>query len=178
MSEVINKIKEKLSEFEDRKKVLIQEIRKDFPEVISELLNQSDSIKSVGWAQYTPYFNDGDTCEFSANIDYLYVNGEDSEDASILSPFKHGKIKDEHDLLMHRELCAATNKSWLKTRKIGEDGLLPNPNYVKKESEIFNEIKIALSSISTDFYRDLFGDHCMVTIYKGGKLDVSEYEHE
>jgi len=33
-------------------------------------------LESFGWTQYTPYFNDGAVCVFSANIDYPSINGQ------------------------------------------------------------------------------------------------------
>ena len=38
------------------------------------------ALTSFAWTQYTPHWNDGDACTFSAHTDYLYINGsEDSE---------------------------------------------------------------------------------------------------
>lgn len=37
-------------------------------------------LKSFGWTQYTPYFNDGDACYFGVNSDCPYINGEHCED--------------------------------------------------------------------------------------------------
>lgn len=34
-------------------------------------------IESFSWKQYTPYFMDGDPCEFSANTDYININEQD-----------------------------------------------------------------------------------------------------
>lgn len=51
---------------------------KDFFKTASKtLFDENPKLESFGWSQYTPYFNDGDTCEFSANTDYeaVSVNG-------------------------------------------------------------------------------------------------------
>jgi len=32
-------------------------------------------VESFSWTQYTPYFNDGDVCEFGAHIDYPHIEG-------------------------------------------------------------------------------------------------------
>lgn len=77
MSEILNKIKTELDIFEAKKKQLVEELRKEFPQMFVELFNKSKCIESVSWTQYTPYFNDGEECVFSANTDWLDLNGED-----------------------------------------------------------------------------------------------------
>ena len=37
-------------------------------------------LKSFGWRQYTPYFNDGDACYFSVHADEPDINGEGSDE--------------------------------------------------------------------------------------------------
>jgi len=41
-------------------------------------------VDNVGWPQYTPYFNDGDPCNFSANLDeyHIRVNGMTADDGA------------------------------------------------------------------------------------------------
>lgn len=52
----------------------MEKIAKDaFQEVSAEFFEDNPTIQSFGWTQYTPYWNDGDTCTFSANTDYPSV---------------------------------------------------------------------------------------------------------
>ena len=44
---------------------------------MDKIFDTFPEVKSVSWTQYTPYFNDGEECTFSAHIDYFYVNGTD-----------------------------------------------------------------------------------------------------
>lgn len=46
-----------------------------FREVTQELFDEYPNLKSFGWSQYTPYFNDGETCTFSVNGSYPTING-------------------------------------------------------------------------------------------------------
>lgn len=39
------------------------------------LFDANPKLESFSWTQYSPYFNDGDECTFSAHIDYPEVNG-------------------------------------------------------------------------------------------------------
>ena len=77
MSEILNKIKAELDIFEAKKQELVRELRKEFPQLFLEQFQKSKCIESVSWTQYTPYFNDGEECVFSAHTNWLDVNGED-----------------------------------------------------------------------------------------------------
>lgn len=48
-----------------------------FKEQCALLFEEMPDLKSFSWSQYTPYFNDGDECVFSAHIDYPDINGEE-----------------------------------------------------------------------------------------------------
>lgn len=54
-----------------------------FAGVSEELFRAHPILASFKWSQYTPFFNDGDTCTFSANTDYPtigYTDGTEDED--------------------------------------------------------------------------------------------------
>lgn len=76
-----------LATFKDAK-ARIEQARKEakslvqtvFTDASTELFNAHPELDSFGWRQYTPYFNDGDTCEFSARTDEPAINGIDGGD--------------------------------------------------------------------------------------------------
>lgn len=68
---------------EDVKKPLIEEIRKNFPSYFKELFEENPNVENFGWSQYTPYFNDGDTCEFTVHTDYICINDFDEYSSKI-----------------------------------------------------------------------------------------------
>jgi hypothetical protein len=78
--EVLTKIKQQLAEFDAKRKEMVSELQKEFPLILQPLLHKDETIKSISWNQYTPYFNDGDECTFSVHNDDIYVNGEDLYD--------------------------------------------------------------------------------------------------
>jgi hypothetical protein len=51
-----------------------------FTEGTRALFEAFPAMESFGWTQYSPYFNDGDECVFSAKTDYPNINGEESYD--------------------------------------------------------------------------------------------------
>lgn len=151
MSTVLERIKAELAAFEEKKKAFVEELRKEFPTMFAPLFEKSKRIKSISWTQYTPFFNDGDSCEFGVNTDLGdYVNRDiDSED-------------DEDD--------DNGNNNW--TSEYYKD------DYDPVEAAILGEFEEVLESIPEEFMKDLFGDHVRVTITKDGKIDVSEYDHD
>ena len=64
MSQVLESIKTKLAVIEEQKKAMVAELQTEFPKIFEELFAKSKLIDSFSWTQYTPYFNDGETCEF------------------------------------------------------------------------------------------------------------------
>jgi hypothetical protein len=46
-----------------------------FASQTKELFEQNPRLYSFGWHQYTPGWNDGDACYFSAHTDCPYING-------------------------------------------------------------------------------------------------------
>jgi hypothetical protein len=98
----IEAFKEKI---ETLRKELQGEMSKALTEGFGELWAKYPNLQSIGWRQYSPYFNDGDECVFSAHVDSysLYVNGKDldgydgdeeDEDAAPLSTAEQEEIAD------------------------------------------------------------------------------------
>jgi len=68
--EIFNDEKGKLGKFLQEK---LSTIFKD------NFFDKYPDLKTIAWAQYTPYFNDGDECKFGVNSD-IYINGLDPDD--------------------------------------------------------------------------------------------------
>jgi hypothetical protein len=67
-----NKINALKEEMQENSKVLMKEAFREFFE-------KYDVVDSIFWKQYTPYFSDGESCEFSVGDAYLVL--KDDEDA-------------------------------------------------------------------------------------------------
>lgn len=151
MSDVVDKIKKELDEFNAKKVKLVEELRTEFPNILKPLFEKSKLIESIGWTQYTPYFNDGNSCEFGVN-EVSFINGEDLYDIE----WYDWRVQYEK---YHAELTKEGNTNF-------------------EECKIIEEFKSLLDTIPNDFYEDLFGDHVQVTIHKDGRIDVEEYDHD
>lgn len=146
LSKLIESFNEEKSKFQSK-------IKEAFKEEIKKLVFP-DRIKSIGWTQYTPYFNDGDSCEFSVNCDYLYVNDEREDD--------------DEDNFLSKYIYEVVN---------GKYERVPNPNYDKECGEFVDKFSTLIGQIPNEVMLDMFGDHVIVT-YSGGNFKVSEYSHD
>lgn len=161
IEEIIKEVKEKQSEIEILKKELQKKSEEAFFKGTKQIFNSNPKLVSVAWTQYTPYFNDGSECVFDANIDYLEVNGEDSDENDSLSP-----------------TIVKNYGNWNRTLGVYEDRVEePNPNFDKELSEAVDSISEFLRAFNNEFYREQFGDHVKVTITSTG-IETEEYEHE
>jgi hypothetical protein len=153
----LEKIKAELAAFEEKKRAFVEELRKEFPTMFKELFDKTEKIKSFSWSQYTPYFNDGDTCTFSVNCDYPCVNGESIDYCDWYS----WKVK-----------------YYLRGDKEYADLLEKNPELDIEACKVLQDFIELVGSIPEDILLDLFGDHAEVTIDHNGNIDVSEYDHD
>jgi hypothetical protein len=162
-------ITEKLENLKRLKKELRSK-RKELSDASSDLFDSwckdfftknSDVVKSFAWNQYTPYFNDGDTCVFSANTDYIKVNGEYCDELDNIQ-----KIKVTNWGTWNRETKTYDNRVQME-----------NPNYDERLDNLVTEIKDFLQLFDDDFYLQKYGDHTEITVTKNG-IDVDEFDHD
>lgn len=154
---VVEKIQAEFKAFEEKKKALVEELRKEFPAMFTELFAQSKRIDSITWRQYTPYFNDGDTCEFGVYADEPEVNEMSLYDI------------DWYDW-KHRYYTQGDPRY--------ANLLTDNPKIDIAECQLVEAFGDVIESIPEDFMKDLFGDHCEVTIRRDGTVDVNDYDHD
>lgn len=152
---VLENIKQQLQEFEEKKNQIVEQLRQEFPQILAPLFEKTDKIISIGWTQYTPYFNDGDSCEFSVRNSDLIINGDYNDpswyDWRVPYYVKEGEYVNE----------VRNNTEWDQVACMTVDA--------------FKDI---LQSIPEDFYLELFGDHVRVTCDRYGEIIVEGYEHD
>jgi len=155
------RLKQKKAEIQALRKQMQEESNKIFGELTKEFFDENPKLESFAWTQYTPYFNDGDTCEFQANTDYIYVNGEYIEDC---------EWYDKNNITNYGR--------WNSALKLYEGRVeVENPDYDEDLAKVADEIKLFLSHFEEDFFKEQFGDHNMVTVTKSG-VDTDYYEHD
>lgn len=120
-------------------------------------------VEALRWTQYTPYFNDGDTCYFRVSSDF--------------------------DIKMFDGVpCMINEKEARSYSLVNDDGFVEGyaSTYVypgKEKPQYSSEFLAAvvgyksLSRIDDEIYRIAFGDHVQVTATRKGFV-VEEYDHE
>lgn len=137
----------------------LEEVRDEFRktsgkflcEHYAPLFAEHPEVKGFRWTQYTPYFNDGDVCEFSSNHGYgsiLLVRPDGApDDESDFDPFEYA--------------------DWFN---------YDSPEY-HRLNPINKKFRGHFPDLSDDDMEALFGDHVEVTIYPD-RVEVEEYDHE
>ena len=154
-------LREKQEGIKKLKEEMLEASNKIFTEMTKVIFEEHPKVKSFGWNQYTPYFNDGETCTFSANVDYIYINGTCVDDSDWVS-----------------EKIITNYGTWNREKKVYEGRTeIPNLNYDSELVKSTDNIIEFLRNFDEDFFMSQFGDHAEVTVTLEG-VSVDEYEHE
>lgn len=171
----------------------IQEARKQMTAAIREVLENGlvslfdtyEFLGSIGWTQYTPYFNDGDTCVFGSTITEPSLNSvkDIEEDTTRNEGYEHGE-----DFSAHSE----ENIYGEYDRGARNYSKFPNPDYDPAYAECEHAVVAFLTTLAGNearSYHDttpttfdsalmqIFGDHAQITITRDG-IQVNEYHHD
>ena len=127
----------------------------EFLEATDVILNLP-GVTALRWRQYTPYFNDGEPCEFSVNEAYVRFTPLEEEDDEERGDYGDGFVS-EWEMRYNRS------------------------DYSEFSDEFLNELKEALKKWeelnSEEVCRRNFGDHSTVTATLKG-FEVEEYDHD
>lgn len=131
-------------------------------------------LGSICWTQYTPYFNDGDVCEFTSCIGEPALNSvQDVEEGSTHDYYENGyHFSAKCEPFEYGRWAAALSKY--------VEGA-PNPHYDDAYGECEKYVRELLREFSgaefTEALRAMFGDHAIVTVTREGFI-VDHYEHD
>lgn len=128
-----------------------------FKLAFKEFFEANPEVNVVGWRQYTPYFNDGDTCEFNCYASYAFVSN----------------AKD-YDEIQYGEYHGEDENVWVGDDDYGYHNEELIPQSVKENADALRSL---LAKIDDSVYLDMFGDHAQVFATRDG-FDVQEYSHD
>lgn len=155
---MLEELKAMKEEFAELKKAHLEKSKAMFTNICSKLFEKHPKLESFGWRQYTPYFNDGEECTFSAHTDEPDINDINGYDVN----FGDEMINDysvERDPVTKQ--CPR----------------IKNPDYDTELNSAHKDVKEFLDNIDDSVLRDLFGDHVQVKVTKSG-TEVEDYEHD
>lgn len=122
--------------------------------------------EALRWRQYTPYFNDGDACEFSVSdvsvrVSSLPEDCGDYEDGfvdawHISYAFDHVRPGDDYGQEVRDAFTAESGAEFKEL--------------VKDFSHLICQAE--------EFMEALFGDHVEITLRADGTFEVEDYEHD
>jgi DNA repair exonuclease SbcCD ATPase subunit len=181
----IKQIKSKLNDIHKQIEKLEKQAEKESSKLISkgfkEIFKKHPELESFSWTQYTPYFNDGDECVFSAHTDYLTMNNAEQEESVYeLRQFLDTLHNPKKEIARLQKRIEEYKKekysySYLEDEiKRIESGSIEE---TRNKLAILEDISQILSSIDDDTYKSIFGDHVRVTVTKDG-WSTETYEHE
>jgi hypothetical protein len=159
--EKLELVRQKNSQISKLKKELLDISTDIFDDFRNYIFDKYSKLESFGWNQYTPYFNDGETCVFYANTDYIKINDEWVDNCNWSSEVN----------IINWGTWNSETKSYVG--RVDE----PNPDYDVELSNACSEIIEFLNNFDNDFYLDKFGDHAEITVTKN-KIDISDCDHE
>lgn len=161
--QLINDQKELQRKFQDQAQGLFKEITKEFFE-------KNPGITGVVWTQYTPYFNDGDTCEFSVG-DPTFTNAPVDE----LNEVRWGEYEGETENVWACEnvgyVLDSDRPYYAETANLirAAGGVDPVSCTLFAKAIGSGEMEAVMEA--------MFGDHVKVIATRDG-FDVEEYDHD
>ena len=154
-------IKEQLQALKSNYKKLAQEL---FNSGTKELFDKHEALDSFGFTAYSPYFNDGDSCEFSANIDIPYINGyheyDEGDEPCDSFEDREGDVY-IWDKINRKEYSSEENKY---IEVVGDEKL----------SAMVKDVNEFLASFDDDVWEEMVGNHVIVQFTREG-LQIEEY---
>lgn len=176
---ILEEIKKGKDEIRNLQEQMRNKIKANFHELAKTVFNEYPELKSFGWTQYTPYFNDGEECVFSSNHDDPFINGFDSwtssdEPGDCWGYFDNGQDEGAENIY-------GKNREY-KEKIYGElpDGgrcEIDNPDYNPRNGEIVKSVKDFLNVFDEQDYKDMFGDHVSVIVTPDW-VESQELEHD
>ena len=130
-----------------------------FNSITKVFFENNPQFTRIQWAQYTPYFNDGDTCEFSTG-ELIATN---SDEVTFHGDYEGEDEGEDEDGDFNPPSSVIIYPHWRKNKVVNED--------FDALADLIN------SSAGQNMCLRTFGDHSSIVITKDG-VEVQEYDHD
>lgn len=171
MSELQKRFDELTTSYAAIKAKFQEDAQKIFHETFKEFFALNPGVTAVKWAQYTPYFNDGEACVFGVG-DVTFTNAP-KEELENISAWGEYDGEDE-------TVWAVSNIKYTMTADSAyykeDQEKIKAAGGVDVESCSALERMIG-SDVMEDVLLAMFDDHATVVATRDG-FDVEEYEHD
>lgn len=144
-------------------------------------------VKAATWHQYTPYFNDGEPCEFSV-YDLSVTNNEEVAANWLEGDFHEDRLVEVASAEVEAEKEAAKNSryyyylpyeeidgKWYRRYEEGAYDYIPGSSH---PDGITRDLELPINDLEfEDALRTVFGDHTQVVVTPTRVVQF-DYEHE
>lgn len=141
-----------------------------FKEITKEFFDNNPGVTGVVWTQYTPYFNDGDICEFSVG-ELTFTNAPADE----LSEIRWGEYEGETEGIWAADNIGYVFESDREYYQNTKNMILAAGGIDAESCKLF--ASAVGSSEMEDVMQAMFGDHVKVIATRAG-FDVKDYDHD
>lgn len=142
-----------------------------FKETFKEFFDKNPGITAVVWTQYTPYFNDGDTCTFGVG-DVSFTNAPPEELENVTSWGEYDGDDETVWAATNIDYILRTESSWY-TEIAAKIRATPGIDTASCDALS----KLVGNTEMEDVLLAMFDDHVKVIATRDG-FDVSEYDHD
>ena len=125
---------------------------------LSSLFEAHPNVKSLQFAAYTPYFNDGEECTYSCQAGDCNFNGYEEYEGSEIPT-------EGEDIVRNSQ------------KKIYENGYNINEDYNQAAKDAVEAFRKELGEIEDEVWKMVVGDHVTVNITAEG-ITTKPYDHE
>lgn len=168
MSKLQEKFDQLIAEQEALKAKFQTTAQELFKETTKEFFDKNPAITAVVWTQYTPYFNDGDTCEFSVN-EPTFTNAPDPENV------RWGEYEGDEEGVFALESPRWVLENDRDYYKETQEAVAKAGGVDVDSCEAFS--RMIQSSAMEDVMYAMFDDHVKVVATREG-FEVDEYSHD
>jgi hypothetical protein len=170
MSNLKTKFEQLLEDQAELQRKFQEQAQSMFKEITKEFFDKNPGITGVVWTQYTPYFNDGETCEFSVG-EATFTNAPLDE----LSDIRWGEYEGDTE-----GVWACDNVSYVL--ESDRPYYTETANMIRAAGGVDAEscslfAKAIGSSEMEDVMLAMFGDHSKVIATRSG-FEVEEFDHD
>lgn len=175
LTQLINDYEAARAEFKTKAQAAMKESFKEVFDLFPE-------ITAIRWVQYTPYFNDGETCEFSVHEPVVTnLEGDDLADVTHYGEYD-GEREDVYaeygSAPRDAEFFCVTNVTGTHYRTNAPRApAIFDDRPVKDMDKLTSLLAQLQSGALEDLMKDTFGDHVVVTATRDG-FDIDEHDHD
>lgn len=169
MSELQNKFEQLINEQKELQKKFQETAQPLFKETMKEFWDKNPGISAVVWTQYTPYFNDGETCEFGVN-DPVFTNAPTDELYNV-NPYGEYEGEEENVWAMESYVLTSDREYYAEERKKA----LSSGGVNVASCSLLS--KMICSSELENVMESMFGNHVKVIATRDG-FDIEDFDHD